>query len=369
LIKEIFATSTSIPLTKTEPEQLWTEEWSNQIFVKIQTSDDLTGWGEVLPAGGNLREPYVALIKLMRQNLIGKDETKYQDLWNLMRKMTFTGGYGITTGAISGIDLGIWDILGKRAKLPVCEMLGSRDFKVRRYVSLSRYGHVMDLKKLFNKLFEKGYRAIKLHQAPSETMESMRLVRNEFGDDFELMVDLNCGFNYDRARDFMAQAQRYELKWIEEPLWPPDDFEGLAKLNKLGPVAAGENFFSFFEFKRLLELDALTYYQPDVAKVGGVTPILEILKLLEDKRAKVAFHNRPHNGWIGVAASSHVACASKEIDCIVETPPNEIPTENFSLYPLLSKDDIQVIGPGFGIAPIEPLPEATESKLLEFHEL
>ncbi len=366
MIKEINSISGSIPLTKTEPEQLWVAEWSNQIFVKVQTSDELTGWGEVLPAGGNTRDPYIALINRMKTSLIGMDETEYRNIWNLMRKMTFTGGYGITTGAISGIDIALWDILGKRANLPICKILGSQPSKVKRYVSLSRYAKLDDLKELFKNLLGQGYEAIKLHQSSTDTLESVRLVRKEFGNDFELMSDLNCGFTYSKARDFMNKAQRYELKWVEEPLWPPDDFELLAELNKLGPVAAGENFFSIYDFKRLLEAGALTYYQPDVAKIGGITPMVELLHLFEIYQANVAFHNRPHNGWVGATASAHVASAAK-VSCIVETPPNEIPAQYFTLYPNVAKNEIEVNGPGLGIALTEPVPESSDSKLLKFH--
>jgi L-alanine-DL-glutamate epimerase-like enolase superfamily enzyme len=366
LIKAVEAISASIPLTKTDPAQLWIEEWSNQIFVKLETTDGLIGWGEVLPAAGNFRAPYRALIERIAQDLIGIDETNYAEIWNRMRKMTFTGGYGITTGAISGIDLAIWDCLARKANHSVSTIIGAQNSSVKRYISLSRYAGVGDLKQLFNNLLGAGYRAIKLHQPPSETLESVQLIRKELGSDFDLMVDLNCGFTFDRASDFMADAHRYELKWIEEPLWPPDDFEGLAKLNKLGPVAAGENFFSFFEFKRLAEMDALTYYQPDVAKLGGITPMLDILRVLGERKAMVAFHNRPHNGWIGITASSHLACATN-IDCVVESPPNGIPSQYFASYPIVRNDEIEVFGPGFGIVPIEPIPVSSESKLLKFH--
>jgi L-alanine-DL-glutamate epimerase-like enolase superfamily enzyme len=369
MIKQIEVVNGSIPLTKTTPEQLWLAEWSNQVFVKAQTDEGLTGWGEVLPAGGNLRDPYVALINRLKASMIGKDESEYRSLWNMMRKITFSGGYGITTGAISGIDIALWDILGKKANLPVCKILGSSPSQVKRYVSLSRYGKLEDLKELFKNLLGEGYEAIKLHQSSADTLEAVRLVRKEFGNDFELMVDLNCGFSYSKARDFMINVQRYELKWVEEPLWPPDDFELLAELNKLGPVAAGENFFSIYEFKRLLEMGALTYYQPDVAKIGGITPMVELLHLLKVYQANIAFHNRPHNGWVGITASAQVASAAKEVNCIIETPPSGIPSQYFTLYPSVTKNEVKVNGPGLGISLLEPVPESADSKLLTFHDI
>jgi L-alanine-DL-glutamate epimerase-like enolase superfamily enzyme len=366
MIKRIDIIEGSIPLTKTNPEQLWVSEWSNQIFVKIQT-EQFEGWGEVLPAAGNIREPYVALMNRLREYLLGRDENDIATLWDFMRKMTFTGGYGITTGAISGIDIALWDVLGKKMSLPVCKLLGSVS-SVRRYVSLSRYRNIDDLRIVCGKLLAAGYTSIKLHQPPEDTLDSVKAVRNEFGYGFKLMVDLNCGFNYNMAQEFMKKVQRYDLKWIEEPLWPPDDFKSLKKLNEIGPVAAGENFFSLFEFKQLLEDDSLTYYQPDVTKVGGVTPMIKILKLFEQYRAKVAFHNRPHNGWVGIIASAHLASAAK-VDCVIETPPNEIPNEYFHFNVKIQKNTLEVGGPGIGITPREPIPQATNSKLLKFHNI
>lgn len=368
MIKSIEVLESSIPLTKTDPEQLWINEWSNQIFVKVRT-ERFVGWGEVLPAAGNMREPYVALLNKLKEYLLGRDENDVATLWDIMRKMTFTGGYGITTGAISGIDIALWDLLGKKMSLPVCKLLGSiSTSSIRRYVSLSRYRSIDDLKIVCGKLLAAGYNSIKLHQPPENTLESVKVLRNEFGYGFELMVDLNCGFGYSKAQDFMKKVQRYELEWVEEPLWPPDDFQSLKKLNKIGPVAAGENFFSFFEFKRLLEDNSLTYYQPDVTKVGGITPMIKILKLCEQYKAKIAFHNRPHNGWIGIIASAHLASVAN-IDCIIETPPNEIPNEYFHFNGTIQKNSLEVGGPGLGIAPKEPIPQPINSILLKFHTL
>ena len=127
----------------------------------------------------------------------------------------------------------------------------------------------------------------------------VRIVRESFGKDFELMVDFNCGFGFSAAEDFMRQIEPFELKWIEEPVWPPDDFDALRKLNKMGPVAAGENFFSVHEFNRLLQTEALTFYQPDVAKCGGISALIEIVEAITSHGARVALHNDLTTvGWV-----------------------------------------------------------------------
>lgn len=328
------------------------------------------GWGEVLPAAGNLREPYVALIGRFAEGLRGEDEKSIEGLWNLMRRMSFTGGYGVTTGAISGIDIALWDIAGRKSGKPVSELAGSwraTKPKLSRYISLSRYADNQKLREAFGRLLEKGYRSLKIHQSAVDTLDGVKLLRDSFGWDFELMVDLNCGFSPAAAEEFMRRVEPFELKWIEEPVWPPDDFDSLAKLNKLGPVAAGENFFSIREFERLLNQDALTFYQPDVAKCGGITALAEILEGIKNHGSSIALHNRPHNGWIGIVAGTHVA-SNVDPSAIIESPPNEIPEKYFSSNAKLDAVSIQVDGPGLGIAPIEPIPESDSSpKLLRFH--
>jgi len=367
MIDDIELKRGSIPLTPTAPPQQWISEWSNQLFVKLIAAGTV-GWGEVLPAAGNTREPYVAMIERFSESVRGEDEEDITGLWKTMRRVSFTGGYGITTGAISGIDIALWDIRGKKMNAPVSKLLGAGGSpKLRRYVSLSRYANNELLGQAVGHLIEKGYESIKIHQSAADTFEGVKLLRDLFGRNFELMVDLNCGFGYSDAEEFMRRVGPYELKWIEEPVWPPDDFDSLTKLNKMGPVAAGENSFSIHEFKRLLKSNALTYYQPDVAKCGGITALVEILQELKSHGARIALHNRPHNGWVGLVAGAHAA-SWIDAGTIIESPPNEIPVKYFESGVKLDKDSIQVSGPGLGIVPVEPIPESTASpKLLRFH--
>ena len=341
----------SIPLTKTVPPQMHAEKMDEQLFIKIKAGDH-EGWGEILAAAANMREPYVALVNRIGDNLLGRDESEVELIWKSMRMVTFAGGYGITTGAISGIDIALWDIAGKKKRLPICKMLG-RQRSIRRYASLSRYSDIVDLKVVVRKLVDAGYRMVKLHQSPDETLEHVKVIRKELGYDFDLAVDLNCGFSYKAARGFVTKVQRFERKWVEEPVWPPDDYNSLKKLNKVAPIAAGENFFSLFEYKRLLE-DALSYYQPDVTKIGGITAVIGLLTLLRRHDVPVTFHNRPRNGWIGITASSHLA---SDMDCLIETPPNDLPTDYFEFNGTINAETITVGGSGLGISPKEPLPQ------------
>jgi len=364
MIDRLSIVKAAIPLTPTRPEQMWRREWCNQIFVKVVASGVL-GWGEVLPAGGNIRDPYLGVLKRLKEAVAGKDEEDYEGIWNLMRRLTFTGGYGITTGAMSGIDIALWDIRGRKKERAIGALIGDVG-RVGRYASLSRYEGVEKLRDAVAWLRAQGYHSIKLHQTGSDTLECVRKVREHSGRDFELMVDMNCAMPFEKAKRFMEDVHRYELKWVEEPVWPPDDFESLAKLNKIGPVAAGENFFSIFEFKRLLDERALSYYQPDITKVGGFTPLVKMMALFKKHGGKVALHNRPHNGWIGAIASAHAASMIGG-DALIETPPNEVPSRYFEVSSKVEKNEILPEGPGLGIIPKNPIPRSSKSPVLVFH--
>ena len=289
MIEEIQIRRGSIPLSETVPPQLWIAEWSNQLFVRL-TASGVVGWGEVLPAAGNTREPYIAMIQRFAEGITGENEAGIKKLWKTMRRMSFTGGYGITTGAMSGIDIALWDIRGKKHYSSLFRLLGGKSTsppKFTRYVSLSRYSDNKKLRDAVGNLIEQGYKSIKIHQSAEDTLDGVRILRQSFGKNFELMVDLNCGFSYSAAEEFMRRVGPFELKWIEEPVWPPDDFESLRKLNRIGPVAAGENFFSIHEYRRLLETDSLTFYQPDVAKCGGITALSEIVEAVMSHGSRV----------------------------------------------------------------------------------
>jgi len=365
MLKSVETIKASIPLDKTNPEQLWIQEWGNQLFVKLRNGNGTVGWGEILTAAGNSREPYIALLNILTDYLTSVDENNIREVWNNMRKMTFSGGYGITTGSISGVDIALWDILAKESGSSLARILGKRRSSVGRYASLSRYSEPSVATKAVRNLISDGYKSIKLHQTWFDTLETVKSIRDELGYDFDLMVDMNCSMDFETAREFMIKSARYELKWVEEPMWPPDDFDSLRKLNTIGPVAAGENFFSIFDFKRLLENDCLSYYQPDVTKIGGVTPFIELMGLMRANNATLAFHNRPHNGWIGILASANLGC-SYDGKTLVETPPNEIP-KFFSFTGTIDKNTLSPGGKGLGIEPTEEIPISDSTRILRFH--
>lgn len=365
LIKNIDPVKASVPLSETNPRQLWIDQWSRQLYVKI-SSEYGTGWGEVLATAGNDPSPYYELIRTLSPLIIGKDESNPREIWEMIQKYIFSGGYGVTTASMSGIDIALWDLLAKERNKPLYSLLGGNQHSIKRYISLSRYKKT-ELVDAVRNLLDSGYSMIKIHQSPSESLEAIQSIRKELGYDFDLMADLNCGFSLETAKDFAKKASGMEMKWIEEPIWPPDDYDSLKVVNRIIPVAAGENFFSINEFRRVLAIDALTYYQPDITKSGGITGGMDIVKIIMEAGKNISFHCRPHNGWVGIASTAHLASAISP-DALLETPPNCIPEEYFTNSNECSKESIKPAGTGHGISPKEPLPELRRGGLLRFHD-
>lgn len=354
MIEDVKTINARILLQETVPRQLLYYERSVQLFVHVKAGG-MNGWGQVMTGAMNLRSPYASLVSSMGKLITGMEEDDIVNIWELLRRRSHSGGYGVPTGALSGIDIALWDIKGKKLKNPICGLFGSSPRRVKRYASLIKYSNAEQAYSVVRNLIESGYSRIKLHQPPEQALDVISKVRKDFGNQVELMADLNCALKYDLARDFCERIYRFEPLWIEEPLWPVDDFKSLARLNKIVPIAAGENFFSYYDYERLLDLDALSYYQPDLTKIGGITPSIPIVNLLKAHGANIAFHNRPDNSWIGAICSSQIASAM-EIDALIETPPN-IPPDIFDFKGWISNNEIEVNGHGLGIVPLKTIPE------------
>ena len=354
-----------IPLGVTKPPQKWNGQWSFQVYVKAQSSGEI-GWGEALPAALNSVDTYAGMIEGYLKIIEDSDYNDIRCIWEKMYRSSFSGGYGVTTGAMSAIDIALWDLKARKLGLPLSSMLGSNSGKARRYASLSRYNGPEGTLQIVRNLVNEGFTLVKLHQSDTDTLETMKLIRKELGYDIKIAADMNCAFRFNQAKEFVEKMAKFEPYWIEEPLWPHDDYDGLAKLNKIVPIAGGENEFSMNQFLSMLQKESLSYYQPDVAKIGGITALLDIVPLFKAYNAGIAFHSRPHNGWVSTIASACVAVGTC-IDAWIETPPTGIPDEYFDHSVAMDNENIVLNGHGISLAPKEPLPEPGPFAPLVFH--
>ena len=248
----------------------------DMLLVRIETASGLVGWGEAF-GHGCIPATKAALDTLVAPWLLGRDATQIGAIAEgLGQAMHLFGRNGPLVYALAGVDIALWDIAGKRAGLPLAELLGGvRRRNVPCYASLLRYDSPATTARNAAAAAE-GYAAVKLHEIDPQAVFA---AREALGPAALLMNDVNCPWTVTEA---LAQAETLRparLHWLEEPVWPPEDVAGLARVRASGtPIAAGENIGSVHGFATLLAAGAVDVAQPSVAKIG-VTETMRVLAL------------------------------------------------------------------------------------------
>lgn len=313
-ITDVQAYLLAIPLKEVDFPAPWVWGAFNQIMVEITTDDGITGYGEAF--GYGVPQAVAAVINhTLRPLLIGSDPRDINSLSERMFRQTHIyGRYGITTFAISGVDIALWDLAGKSANLPLYQLLGGRSIdkdKVPAYASLVRYNNQNDLKAAILHAYSAGYDMLKLHQLDLESLKTARLAT---GDETRLTMDVNCAWNLEEAIEQARKFAPYRLFWLEEPIYPPEDFRNLARLSQLSgtPLASGENACTIFQFHEMLETGAARFIQPSAIKVGGITEWRKINTLAEVHNVRI----NPHSPYFGpgLLATAHLIAASPQAD-------------------------------------------------------
>ena len=278
------------------------------LLVKVETDAGLTGWGEafphrIWPAVKSLLETLIA------PACIGAEAT---DIAALMKMLIYrvhgVGRAGPAMYALSGLDIALWDILGKAKAQPIYKLLGGaeRD-KLPAYASLLKYNDPDVVMRTCAEALDRGYRDIKVHETGHAeiTAAGQTLQRRNGG---ALMVDVNAPWSLQEALAATAPLRDLNLKWIEEPVWPPEDFAGAHQISASGvPVAIGENVLTPTDFNRLIESRAVDYVQPSVAKIGGISIARDIFLVANAANVALA----PHSAYFGpgLIASAHLSAA------------------------------------------------------------
>jgi L-alanine-DL-glutamate epimerase-like enolase superfamily enzyme len=275
------------------------------LFIRIETDTGLIGWGEafglsIWPATRQAFEHLVAPL------IMGKDEKNISELMaNLQKQLHILGRTGAVTFALSGLDIALWDIQGKAKQQSLSELLGgAKHQSLPGYASLMRYGNTDLIKHNTERALEKGFGAIKLHEQSSEHVQAARQL---MGPELPLMMDVNCPWSVAQTLEMLPQLQASNLLWLEEPIWPPEDFRGLKKIRdkKSIGIAAGENNMSACHFEEMLAYGSVDFAQPSVTKIGGITEMLKIMDLCQYFETPVMPHS-PYFGP-GLLATLHLA--------------------------------------------------------------
>ena len=283
----------------------WTT--NNILLVRVETDTGIVGWGEAFCYGcGDAVN--AALHNMVAPIAIGQDARDIAGLsYNLQQKLHLFGRYGLTIFALSGLDIALWDIAGKAANLPLYRLLGgARRDGLPAYASLLKYRDPEKVAARVKQAVGEGYRHIKLH----ETEEAeVRAAREAAGPDVALMVDTNCPWTPEQARHMTLKLRQYDMHWLEEPIFPPEDFAAIARLREGTGIAmaAGENLCTSFQFRDMFAAGAVDYAQPSVTKVGGITEFLKVAALCDTAGVTLMPHS-PYFGP-GFLATLHLLAA------------------------------------------------------------
>lgn len=305
----------------------WYYKTKGALVVEIVTDEGIVGWGDCYgPAAVNKS----IVDSVLKANLIGRDPFDVEVIWEeLYNKVKDYGLTGMTISAISGIDIALWDIIGKAVNKPIHKLIGGA-FRTK----LQAYAtglYFKDMDRLNEQAVdeargyvEQGFTAIKMKiglGSITKDIDRVSAVRDAIGKDVQLMVDANHCFTVPQAIAVGRELQKLDIHWFEEPI-SPEDLDGYVEVTrKLDmAIAGGENEFTKFSFRRILEKRAMDIVQPDVCAAGGITECKKIAALAQAQAVQCV----PH-AWgtaIGLAATMHfLASLPNTPPCLVPVPP------------------------------------------------
>lgn len=330
-IANVIAHAISVPLdTPFYFAQGWAHNRSS-LIVEIITDEGLSGWGECLCHG--LQPPQIAAAFIehaFKPRLLGRNPFDVEVLWEEMYNLTRPYGQGgSAVNAISGVDIALWDIIGKTVGQPIHALIGGAfRTQVTPYATgfyrIKGASYPEALLDEAHRYVDSGFEAFKLKIGfgVEEDIAAMRLVREAVGNDIKIMADANGAYNVAAARRIIKETEDLNLYFLEE-LLAPEDIEGYKQIKNLSKayIASGEQVFGKMGFVPWLEGRALDIIQPDLCSSGGITECKKIAAIAQANHTRMI----PHvwGSGIGIAASLQF------IASLPSTPLSLNPTEPF----------------------------------------
>jgi L-alanine-DL-glutamate epimerase-like enolase superfamily enzyme len=314
-------------ITRVEPIHLRLPEVTERcdgsqetLIVRVHTDAGIVGVGEVDSSAHVARAIIEAplshkLCRGLAECVVGQDPFEIERLLHRMYEGTvYFGRQGAVIQAMSGIEIALWDIVGKATGRPVYQLLGGGFRKTfRAYASILFGDTPADTERIARGLVAQGYRAVKFGWGPMGQTEQgdialVRAARQGLGPDVELMVDAGLCWDTATAIRRARQLEEFNLTWLEEPLHP-DNLDGYARLSARAPmrIAAGEEICDINEFQRMMDVGGIDVVQVDVTRVGGLARSKRIgWDSAERHRLCV---NHSYKTGINIAASLHFVAA------------------------------------------------------------
>lgn len=318
----------------------------NWIFVKVVTDQaGLYGWGEATLEWHT--RAVVGAVEDLAVLLVGEDPRRIEHLWQIMHRQHFWHGTGVVRAtAASGIDIALWDILGKIHAVPCHQLWGGpvRDY-VRMYCHLGG-GRMEDFYEtrdsdhfadLAVAAAAQGYSAMKtMAVPPTAPLEGLapihraeaniRQIREAVGDQVDLMVDCHARCSPAMGLQFAKALEPYGLFFLEEICWP-ECLDEMAEIKRAvaTPIATGERLIGIAQFREVLTKRAASVLQPDITHCGGLSEARRIAAMADAFRVPIAPHNP--QGPVSTAASLELGFATPNY-VICESVTHDVPWRN-----------------------------------------
>ena len=262
------------------------------VIATVVTDDGLEGYGW---AHGT--KIVIETLESLRPRILGEDPFNVEKIWDKMYLPKVYGRKGFETRAISAVDIALWDIIGKSARRPLRQLLGGFRESVPAYVAGGYYeaGKGYDgLRQEMKANIAKGARAVKMKiggASLATDLERIDAAREAVGRDVLILVDANNAYNRLDAFKMGKELDKRDIYWFEEPL-SPDDLEGCAELRRKidTPIAVGENEYTRWGFKQLIDAGAAQILNADAQVLGGITEWKKVADLAMASHIMVAPH-------------------------------------------------------------------------------
>lgn len=330
------------------------------LLVKLTTDTGIVGYGEVDSSPAVARAIIEAPVshatcRGLKEVVIGQDPFAYEKLWHDMYQGSiYMGRRGAVIQAISGIDLAIWDIMGKALDVPVYQLLGGPFRKhIKAYASALFGATPEETANKAAEYKELGFKAMKfgwesIGTSPEHDEALVKAIRETVGDDIDIMVD--AGFAYDTKTAIMMceKFKKYNIFWLEEPLHP-DNVEGYRRLSESTSIriAAGEEESSRESFIEFIDKGKIDVVQIDVTRVGGLTEARKIAWDAQIRSLPVANHSFTTD--INVAASLHMLASIPNAIYLEYCVEKSVFRDKLALNKIESIDGIVSIPEGAGL--------------------
>ena len=320
-IDKVESINVNIPLEKSFGGGTYNVEKRSAIITKIFTDDGLIS--EVFAGDDRFRGDQIAkcINKIMGPDLIGMNPLEIEKIWNVLFnnhiKNVASENREILRGtlmrAIACIDFALWDILGKSQNKPVIELLGKKKDRLKVSTIGGYYIDGKGKKEIFDEMQmyqDLGYKACKFKIGklkPKEDFLRVEAAKKGISEDFDLMIDINCGYTVDEALEFCEMAKDINIRWLEEPCNWWDDIHFMSQLKKKTKIkiAAGQSEINHFGVRRMIEKNAIDVCNLDSFHAGGITEWKRAARLCNENNIEMAHHEE-------ASISSHLLGSEKD---------------------------------------------------------